>query len=89
MIILKKDNVILKESDKSRVKELKAQGYKELDEKGNIIVEQSEKTVPLADYNALKDEFETLKKENATLKSQVTKLENADKKDEDKKDKKK
>jgi len=76
MISLKKDNVILKESDKSRVKELKAQGYKELDEHGNIIEEQSEKTVPLADYEKEQKEIEELKKKNASLKGQVTKLRN-------------
>lgn len=80
MISLKKDNVILKESDKSRIKELKAQGFKELDEHGNIIEEQSKKTVPLADYEKLKEENKELKRENTALKRQVTKLENEKKK---------
>ena len=76
MTELKKDNVILKESDKSRIKELKAQGFKELDEHGNVIEEQSEKTVPFTDYEKLQREFEELKKENTSLKGQITKLKN-------------
>jgi len=76
MNTLKKDNVILKETDKSKIKELKSQGYKELDQDGNVIDEQSKKTVPLADYKELQKDLEEFKQENTALKGQVTKLKN-------------
>lgn len=64
MATLRKENVTLQEDDNGKIKELKLQGFKEIDKEGNFI----EKEEP-------NEELEALKKENKSLKSKITKLE--------------
>lgn len=85
MAILRKDNVILQEDDKGKIKELKLQGFKEIDKNGKFIEEENDDNLKAAyekEIEALKEEVikiaeerDELKKENSTLKGKVTKLE--------------
>ena len=77
--------------EEGRVNSFLAQGYDQVNEKGEIVKRATGgRTVNIAEYNAvveeleklkaggvneLKAEIEALKKENATLKGKVTKLE--------------
>ncbi|MCC2250075.1 DUF5320 domain-containing protein [Virgibacillus sp. AGTR] len=76
-MILRKENVVLKEEDNGKIKELKAMGYQETDEHGKVKGKES-KTVAdathkktLNENKALKEEIKTLKEENAALKKEL------------------
>lgn len=74
MKTLKKDNVFLRESDESKIKELLIQGFKLVDADGKVIEDVKEKTVPIAEFNKVKKEVEKLKKENDALTKQLEEL---------------
>lgn len=77
--------------NEGRVKSFLAQGYDQINEKGEIVKRATGgRTVNIAEYNAVVEELEALKangvkeltaeiealkKENATLKAKITKLE--------------
>lgn len=107
MAKVRKKNRILTVSESAVASYLK-EGYDQVDESGKIVSRATGgKTVSLTEYNKALDKIEkleanqddsaleALKKENASLKGQITKMENAakaedaaDKKEEPKKDKK-
>lgn len=62
--------------NEGRVNSFLAQGYDQINEKGEIVKRATGgRTVNIAEYNAVVEELEALKKENATLKAKITKLE--------------
>jgi len=64
-----------------RVNAFLAQGYDQVNEKGEIVKRATGgRTVNIAEYNAVVEELEALKKENATLKAKIAKLEKGAKK---------
>lgn len=101
MAKVRKKNRILTVSE-SAVASYLNEGYDQVDENGKIVNRATGgKTVSLTEHNKALDKIEkleanqdasaleALKKENASLKGQITKMENAaDKKEEPKKDKK-
>ena len=67
--------------DEGRVDSFLAQGYDQVNEKGEIVKRATGgRTVNIAEYNAVVEELEALKKENATLKAKIAKLEKGAKK---------
>lgn len=72
LTILKLNNVILREEDPSKIKELEAMGYEKVDEKGNVIGEKKEEVVK-------KSTHEKVLKENADLRAKIEELELAQK----------
>ncbi|WP_077623836.1 hypothetical protein [Sediminibacillus massiliensis] len=68
MPYFRRDNVILQEDDKGKIKELKAMGYQEADKNGKIVEEQQEKTVAESTHKKVL-------KENKELKAKVEELE--------------
>lgn len=67
--------------EEGRVNSFLAQGYDQVNEKGEIIKRATGgRTVNIAEYNMVVEELEALKKENATLKAKITKLEKGTKK---------
>lgn len=64
-----------------RVNAFLAQGYDQVNERGEIIKRATGgRTVNIAEYNKVVEELEALKKENATLKAKIAKLEKGAKK---------
>lgn len=64
-----------------RVNAFLAQGYDQVNEKGEIVKRATGgRTVNIAEYNMVVEELEALKKENATLKAKIAKLEKGAKK---------
>lgn len=68
----KRENVIIKESNDSKIKELKAQGFKEIGKDGKVIDDPKE--VSKTEFNKIKKELESLKKENEALKQELESL---------------
>ena len=67
--------------EEGRVNSFLAQGYDQVNEKGEIVKRATGgRTVNIAEYNMVVEELEALKKENATLKAKITKLEKGAKK---------
>lgn len=67
--------------EESRVNSFLAQGYDQVNERGEIVKRATGgRTVNIAEYNAVVEELEALKKENAALKAKITKLEKGAKK---------
>lgn len=67
--------------EEGRVNSFLAQGYDQVNEKGEIIKRATGgRTVNIAEYNMVVEELEALKKENATLKAKIAKLEKGAKK---------
>ncbi|MCT1577954.1 hypothetical protein M3E13_16600 [Oceanobacillus kimchii] len=68
MPYFRKDNVVLKENNEGRIKELLAMGYQKADEKGKVLGKKKEETVA-------KSTHEKVVKENKELKEKVKQLE--------------
>lgn len=67
--------------EEGRVNSFLAQGYDQVNEKGEIVKRATGgRTVNIAEYNMVVEELEALKKENATLKAKIAKLEKGAKK---------
>ena len=67
--------------DEGRVNSFLAQGYDQINERGEIVKRATGgRTVNIAEYNAVVEELEALKKENAVLKAKIVKLEKGAKK---------
>lgn len=80
MALVRKKNRVLTINDNA-VESYLQRGYDQIDEKGKVTKQATGgKSVTVEQYNKLAEELETVKKENASLKGQITKLKNADKK---------
>ena len=67
--------------DEGRVNSFLAQGYDQINERGEIVKRATGgRTVNIAEYNAVVEKLEALKKENAVLKAKIVKLEKGAKK---------
>jgi len=80
MALVRKKNRILTVNDNA-VESYLQRGYDQIDEKGKVTKQATGgKSVTVEQYNKLAEELEEIKKENTSLKGQITKLKNADKK---------
>lgn len=80
MALVRKKNRVLTVNDNA-VESYLQRGYDQIDEKGKVTKQATGgKSVTVEQYNKLAEELDNVKKENASLKGQITKLKNADKK---------
>ncbi|MGG1878266.1 hypothetical protein ABDI30_11950 [Paenibacillus cisolokensis] len=71
MRAFKSENVVIKESDESKIKELLARGFKEIGEDGKLIEDEKQTVVSPDEFDTLKQEKGQLEKENAELKKKL------------------
>ena len=80
MALVRKKNRVLTINDNA-VESYLRRGYDQINETGEVVKQATAgKVITVEQYNKLAEELETVKKENASLKGQITKLKNADKK---------
>lgn len=80
MALVRKKNRILTVNDNA-VESYLRRGYDQINETGEVVKQATAgKVITVEQYNKLAEELDNVKKENASLKGQITKLKNADKK---------
>lgn len=80
MALVRKKNRVLTINDNA-VESYLRRGYDQINETGEVVKQATAgKVITVEQYNKLAEELDNVKKENASLKGQITKLKNADKK---------